>query len=153
MSTLSMSPASEEKTMAPADPALVIPLRLTNFSIQEILKPTFGVRRASKESDGERVEPRLSAFTANVRRHSAKPDSVVGEHCYKHKTVKADIAESVPKHGSESPDSDCGSGKGLVWPAWVYCTRYSDRPSAGKCLTRSRQLNITNAERLRIRQE
>jgi hypothetical protein len=20
----------------------------------------------------------------------------------------------------------------LLWPAWVYCTRYSDRPSSGK---------------------
>lgn len=23
-------------------------------------------------------------------------------------------------------------GKDVVWPAWVYCTRYSDRPSSGK---------------------
>uniref|UniRef100_A0A336LUU9 CSON000547 protein n=1 Tax=Culicoides sonorensis TaxID=179676 RepID=A0A336LUU9_CULSO len=32
--------------------------------------------------------------------------------------------------GSSGSSSD---GKGpIVWPAWVYCTRYSDRPSSGK---------------------
>jgi len=25
-----------------------------------------------------------------------------------------------------------------MWPAWVYCTRYSDRPSSGKSETRKR---------------
>ena len=27
---------------------------------------------------------------------------------------------------------DGGGKDGVVWPAWVYCTRYSDRPSSGK---------------------
>ena len=34
-------------------------------------------------------------------------------------------------------NGEIGTGKdpktgGTIWPAWVYCTRYSDRPSAGK---------------------
>ena len=36
-------------------------------------------------------------------------------------------------HGS--PPGGAGAkpdGAGKLWPAWVYCTRYSDRPSAGK---------------------
>jgi homeobox protein engrailed len=38
---------------------------------------------------------------------------------------------------SSNPDekmvtSDRGKGSQL-WPAWVYCTRYSDRPSSGEC--------------------
>ncbi|XP_058056703.1 homeobox protein invected [Anopheles bellator] len=28
--------------------------------------------------------------------------------------------------------SGSGSGGPMVWPAWVYCTRYSDRPSSGR---------------------
>jgi hypothetical protein len=28
--------------------------------------------------------------------------------------------------------SDSAKGSQL-WPAWVYCTRYSDRPSSGEC--------------------
>ena len=34
-------------------------------------------------------------------------------------------------------DDDCPPGmvrgpNGQLWPAWVFCTRYSDRPSSGK---------------------
>ncbi|XP_037543064.1 homeobox protein engrailed-1-like [Nematolebias whitei] len=32
--------------------------------------------------------------------------------------------------GTKAPDSQA-----LLWPAWVYCTRYSDRPSSGKTRT------------------
>lgn len=34
-----------------------------------------------------------------------------------------------------SPTSDTNSKGAIAWPAWVYCTRYSDRPSSGKNLT------------------
>uniref|UniRef100_A0A182W7C3 Uncharacterized protein n=1 Tax=Anopheles minimus TaxID=112268 RepID=A0A182W7C3_9DIPT len=39
--------------------------------------------------------------------------------------------------GSSSGSGSSGSGSGgpMVWPAWVYCTRYSDRPSSGECPT------------------
>jgi hypothetical protein len=30
----------------------------------------------------------------------------------------------------------------LLWPAWVYCTRYSDRPSSGKSDIHSQQIRI-----------
>ena len=30
----------------------------------------------------------------------------------------------------------------LLWPAWVYCTRYSDRPSSGKSDIHSQQIKI-----------
>lgn len=40
----------------------------------------------------------------------------------------------------EDQESDATTGTGdqqssekELWPAWVYCTRYSDRPSSGKC--------------------
>uniref|UniRef100_A0A182MX51 Uncharacterized protein n=1 Tax=Anopheles culicifacies TaxID=139723 RepID=A0A182MX51_9DIPT len=38
--------------------------------------------------------------------------------------------------GSSSGSGSSGSGSGgpMVWPAWVYCTRYSDRPSSGDLL-------------------
>ncbi|NXK89614.1 HME2 protein, partial [Formicarius rufipectus] len=37
---------------------------------------------------------------------------------------------------SDSDSSQASSNAGnqpMLWPAWVYCTRYSDRPSSGKC--------------------
>lgn len=46
-------------------------------------------------------------------------------------------ASSTVSATSSNPDekmvtSDRGKGSQL-WPAWVYCTRYSDRPSSGEC--------------------
>ena len=39
--------------------------------------------------------------------------------------------------GDKGKDGDCPPGmvrgpNGQLWPAWVFCTRYSDRPSSGK---------------------
>ncbi|XP_055588805.1 homeobox protein invected-like [Uranotaenia lowii] len=34
--------------------------------------------------------------------------------------------------GSGGSSTSSGSGGPMVWPAWVYCTRYSDRPSSGE---------------------
>lgn len=33
--------------------------------------------------------------------------------------------------------SSSSSGGPMVWPAWVYCTRYSDRPSSGELIGRA----------------
>ncbi|XP_078487519.1 en protein [Ciona intestinalis] len=33
--------------------------------------------------------------------------------------------------GNQQPTSGTEEEKKTIWPAWVYCTRYSDRPSAG----------------------
>ena len=52
---------------------------------------------------------------------------------------RTDSGEGVAKScGTASEDGQDGGtnptedGKSL-WPAWVYCTRYSDRPSSGRC--------------------
>ena len=50
-----------------------------------------------------------------------------------------EIPVDLSKTSNEAPktDSDCPPGmvrgpNGQLWPAWVFCTRYSDRPSSGK---------------------
>ena len=56
------------------------------------------------------------------------------------KTNKIDVEVPVDfsKTSNEAPktDEDCPPGmvrgpNGQLWPAWVFCTRYSDRPSSG----------------------
>lgn len=58
------------------------------------------------------------------------------------KSVEAkrpDSASSIVSSTSSGTLSTCGStdtsqtsqGNSSLWPAWVYCTRYSDRPSSG----------------------
>jgi len=54
------------------------------------------------------------------------------------------------KTSNEAPktDEDCPPGmvrgpNGQLWPAWVFCTRYSDRPSSGP---RARKIKKTKQE-------
>lgn len=46
-------------------------------------------------------------------------------------------AGSEVKNPVSTATSKSGSGTPMVWPAWVYCTRYSDRPSSGKSFPHS----------------
>lgn len=56
------------------------------------------------------------------------------------KNAKKGRKESSANSHASSPASNCnepvlnldGKDGNIVWPAWVYCTRYSDRPSSGK---------------------
>jgi hypothetical protein len=52
---------------------------------------------------------------------------------------RPDSASSIVSSTSSGAPSTCGSTdanqnqrNSSLWPAWVYCTRYSDRPSSGK---------------------
>lgn len=49
-------------------------------------------------------------------------------------STKSSPATSPAGSPGSSPESSNNSKAGAekLWPAWVYCTRYSDRPSAGK---------------------
>ena len=60
---------------------------------------------------------------------AAKPSSTAAE---------IDIPVDLSKTSNEAPKTDASCPPGMVrgpngqlWPAWVFCTRYSDRPSSG----------------------
>ncbi|KAG5878311.1 hypothetical protein JTB14_025361 [Gonioctena quinquepunctata] len=79
------------------------------FSIDNILKADFGRRITDpiniRKSQPKRVIPECSDDTGKV----AGP-------------VDLSKNEEKEKKGEKQP---------ILWPAWVYCTRYSDRPSSG----------------------
>jgi len=112
------------------------------FSVDAILRPEFG-------KTGTIHTPIASAKPC--KRSSSSPSLS--------KKAKMQIVEKPPMDDSVSVTStkdsmsprpttdyeDMGSDKGSdeqgdkdsngkAWPAWVYCTRYSDRPSSGKLL-------------------
>ncbi|XP_059585348.1 homeobox protein engrailed-2 [Alligator mississippiensis] len=140
---------------APGNPAL--PPRITNFFIDNILRPEFGRRK-----DG--AEPRLAAGTELRRSPSAAPPAGGqlpgaggGSPAHGEGGSKALALHGGAKKGgdsgaldaalkprgasgadlsvsSDSDSSQAGAnppGQPMLWPAWVYCTRYSDRPSSG----------------------
>lgn len=90
-------------------------ITFTNFSIDAILRPNFGMRSKTVEMK--------SAFTEITRQNTPEPVSSPSgsDKSYKRST-------SSPTSPAVSPGTESRS---LLFPAWVYCTRYSDRPSSG----------------------
>ena len=90
-------------------------ITFTNFSIEAILRPNFGMRSKTVEMK--------SAFTEITGQNNPVPASSPSgsEKSYKRST-------SSPTSPAVSPGTESRS---LLFPAWVYCTRYSDRPSSG----------------------
>ncbi|XP_061653452.1 homeobox protein engrailed-2b [Phyllopteryx taeniolatus] len=118
----------EQESILRAIPPLIVPAghqqchRVTNFYIDNILRPDFGRKRKSGTPIREglaRREPKIAKPDVGARA-AASSD---GKHP---RETEPTGAEETGKAGSASE-----GGKRMLWPAWVYCTRYSDRPSAG----------------------
>ena len=87
-------------------------VRTLNFSIDTILSPDFGSRRKSFE--------RVRDY--KITHDSNKPVDLSKVSKEKPKETKLPASGDVPENANPAG----------VWPAWVFCTRYSDRPSSGK---------------------
>lgn len=133
-------------------------VRSLNFSIENILSPEFG--KISKETNNKSHRSQHSqqpidfSSLTNKRKHSSDSESssisslsitskdIINGKCHynnssnKSKTSSPDLILTPPLPNGESNDNkeEGDSKKNLLWPAWVYCTRYSDRPSSGKCI-------------------
>ncbi|XP_067634255.1 segmentation polarity homeobox protein engrailed isoform X2 [Eurosta solidaginis] len=59
--------------------------------------------------------------------------------------------ESSDDTRSETGSTTTEGGKNEMWPAWVYCTRYSDRPSSGPRYRRPKQPKDKNNDEKRPR--
>ncbi|XP_039983110.1 homeobox protein engrailed-2a [Xiphias gladius] len=129
---------------------LQIPHRVTNFFIDNILRPDFGKRKdgganreesslASRESHDSPAAPQTEPVGSTVPTEgTSTPHTVTG-------AKKPAIAAEEPlkprgENGDQCLSSDSDSSQAsstpavsqpMLWPAWVYCTRYSDRPSSG----------------------
>ena len=94
------------------------PTKNLSFSIDNILRPSFPVTIATKRPAEARPAP------PPAKRPPPKMD--------------VEVPVDLSKTSNEAPktDADCPPGmvrgpNGQLWPAWVFCTRYSDRPSSG----------------------
>ncbi|XP_061853294.1 homeobox protein engrailed-2 [Colius striatus] len=146
--------------LPPGDPPHPHPHRITNFFIDNILRPEFGRR---KEAGGPGGEPRRPG--AESRRSPAAapapgaplpgggagspgrgeggPAGLPLHGAAKKGGDPAALEAALKARGlsggdlsvsSDSDSSQASSNAGnqpMLWPAWVYCTRYSDRPSSG----------------------
>nr|XP_020635457.1 homeobox protein engrailed-2 [Pogona vitticeps] len=142
------------------------PHRITNFFIDNILRPEFGRRKDDGHGGGggsgvspeqqQQQHPQQQQLLVS-RSPSAAPASGSpvegggggggskalvpakkgGDSSEQDGALKSRGGGGGGGDHSLSSDSDSSqassfpSGQPMLWPAWVYCTRYSDRPSSG----------------------
>lgn len=113
------------------------------YSIRNILQPDFGKNALQKTKSTTKISfkpyentPALTSKTSNI--------APLGSLCQTVSQIgKTNIQESPPIRPKSPTTKPCLSSPEeankteenklpTLWPAWVYCTRYSDRPSSGK---------------------
>lgn len=116
------------------------------FSIDNILKPGFGAGRRItdpllKRNKTTRKNVQRSVAAAARDKHVTPMDLTAAPTTTAtmanaptspaSSTIEQDKVTSTSSATSSGAGASSGSGGPMVWPAWVYCTRYSDRPSSG----------------------
>ncbi|XP_063835711.1 homeobox protein invected-like [Ostrinia nubilalis] len=109
------------------------------FSIDNILKADFGRRITDPLNKRKTMKARqFEAKTVPVKEVPlpSKPEvleSRVPEVKPSEKVGAIDLSKGDDSGSNQGSTTSTTAGEGpMVWPAWVYCTRYSDRPSSGR---------------------
>lgn len=130
------------------------PHRVTNFFIDNILRPDFGrkkpdesVLRRNESSPGQPGDAgevgQVSSTESTSTPHTGKKaDTVTDDEPLKVRGESKEQCLSSDSELSQPNSSTLTQNQPMLWPAWVYCTRYSDRPSAGN--TPQSSLYISN---------
>ncbi|XP_076177487.1 uncharacterized protein LOC143151887 [Ptiloglossa arizonensis] len=105
------------------------------FSIDNILKADFGRRITDpislKKSRPKKVASRPIDLTKDFLESSSETsEKSSSETSSTTNTSPGGANTGNPASNATGPPAS-DPGKQLPWPAWVYCTRYSDRPSSG----------------------
>lgn len=130
-STCSQSPPPRQE---PEEPTI----QTLKYSIRNILQPDFGKNAVLKT----KTQPRIAFKPYENDVSDGKPfgTAPLGSLCQTVSQIGNATRASEPVQRPKSPaktvpaeETKAEDGKvPTLWPAWVYCTRYSDRPSSGK---------------------
>lgn len=100
------------------------------FSIDNILKADFGRRITDpimlKKSRPKKPISRPIEVSKDFLETSSESSEASST------TTTSPTFSSTNSSTTTQSGTTSESGKQMLWPAWVYCTRYSDRPSSGK---------------------
>nr|QZA76185.1 invected [Bicyclus anynana] len=104
------------------------------FSIDNILKADFGRRITDPLTKRKTKTRQYEAKSTPVKEVQSPPKEVEARVPDVKPTDKGAIDLSKGDDSCSNASSTPGttSDGPMVWPAWVYCTRYSDRPSSGR---------------------
>ncbi|XP_015790037.1 homeobox protein engrailed-1-B-like [Tetranychus urticae] len=115
------------------------PIKSLKFSIANILSPEFC--KSTLLNEIKTTTNVINVNNGSKKRRHTESESSESETCAR-KKVSCEISDSESSNSSslntqEGNSSSLLSSPNSSLPAWVYCTRYSDRPSSGP---RSRKL-------------
>ncbi|KAL7047727.1 hypothetical protein ACKWTF_003090 [Chironomus riparius] len=118
------------------------------FSIDNILKADFGrriteplllktsrLKRSSKHHHHQQQQQHQQHEKEKINNSFTTVDTLQKEPHNSSVTKDKSLDQSFSSSTETSSKSDAGTSTspgGTVWPAWVFCTRYSDRPSSGR---------------------
>lgn len=113
-------------------------IQTLKYSIRNILQPDFGKSAVLKTKSQPKIgfKP-YENRTPEAKLYGAAP---LGSLCQAVSQIGSStrVPEAIPRPKSPAKPVQVEETKGedgkvpTLWPAWVYCTRYSDRPSSGK---------------------
>ncbi|XP_024150120.1 homeobox protein engrailed-1b isoform X1 [Oryzias melastigma] len=156
--SMSLSPNLPSPAMILPHQAAQQAHRTTNFFIDNILRPDFGCRKEpgyrSQTAGRENVNPlgarphagslcldsncssdstssspaSSSSSSPSSKQSSAKQGEAAGAGTGRYADSPSSIMVVSGSNGASPPITK--ESQPLLWPAWVYCTRYSDRPSS-----------------------
>ncbi|KAM9804823.1 homeobox protein engrailed-1-B-like [Neosynchiropus ocellatus] len=114
----------------------------TNFFIDNILRPDFGC----KKEPGPRAHASEPAGPPGTPGPDSSSD---GSSCSSSSSPGGRKPEESPGGPESSSVVTEGSpeSRPLLWPAWVYCTRYSDRPSSGPRTRKLKRARVTREDK------
>ncbi|XP_076828699.1 homeobox protein engrailed-2a [Brachyhypopomus gauderio] len=126
-----------------------LPHRITNFFIDNILRPDFGRKKETNVIQNESnvggremhspTAPGAGQVGSTVPTEGAstphagsagKINEIPADEPLKFRGENKDQCVSSDSDSSQT-SSNMSANQPMLWPAWVYCTRYSDRPSSG----------------------
>lgn len=109
------------------------------FSIDNILRPEFGgyTRKPATATSKSRSKRAATAAGAPAKKASCAAGadeapvdlSKLSKDCA---SGKQQQEQQQPQQQVKTESADSKQDDSILWPAWVYCTRYSDRPSSGE---------------------
>lgn len=142
MSLRSPSPAdsvSSSRSSIQNEPTI----QTLKYSITNILKPDFGKNAVLKTKTPPKIS--FKPYESCEEQKESKPFGVapLGSLCQAVSQIGNIVAKKTPDPiprpkspvklpNPEEVKKDAEGNVPQLWPAWVYCTRYSDRPSSGK---------------------
>ena len=136
----------EAADMLRSPPAPQLPARALSFSIDNILRPSFPTLPTLSTLSTlpthlpTTLPTSLPALPVAIKPAKAPPAKKVPS------KMDIEVPVDLSKTSNEAPKTDAGCPPGMVrgpngqlFPAWVFCTRYSDRPSSGPRMRKPRK--------------